>query len=251
VVPLEGEPSAAVARLAGAGIEAKAVGQGTEAVRLGAGEDPVRALDALPCVVQDPGANLVVRYADPAPGTNVADLCAAPGGKALALSGRVLYTLAADRSEVRLGLVRENARRTGRRLGLVVADAGHPPIRELDMVLLDVPCTGTGTLARHPDARWRLDSSSPAELAAVQERLLEGAADSVRPGGLLVYSTCTLEPEENEEQVNAFLARRPDFRIEATGAVPAEYTDERGQLVILPQRTAFDGAFAARMRRRG
>ncbi len=249
LVPLDHTPEAAAALLAAAGIEAEPVGRGTGALRLEPGVDPVRALETIPAIMQDPAADLVVRYADPDPGMNVADLCAAPGGKALALSGRVLYTLAADRSRARLGRVRDNVRRTGRRLGLVLADGSHPPIRSVDMVLLDVPCTGTGTLARHPDARWRLDAGSVAELAEVQRVLLEAAADRVRPGGLLVYSTCTLEPEENETQVDAFLEGHPDYAIEATDAVPPEYVDGRGRLSVLPQDTGFDGAFAARMRR--
>ncbi len=251
LVPLDTDAVAAAARLAREGIDSEPVGKGTDAVRLAPGTDPGRALSVLAAIVQDPGANLVTRYADPDPGMNVADLCAAPGGKTLALSRRVLYTLAADRSKVRLDLVRQNAGRTGRRVGLVVADARRPPIRSVDMVLLDVPCTGTGTLARHPDARWRLRPASVTELAEVQKSLLEAAADRVRPGGLLVYSTCTLEAEENGEQVGAFLDRHPEFALEASDAVPPEYMDEKGQLVILPQDTGFDGAFAARMRRSG
>ena len=94
---------------------------------------------------------------------------------------------------------------------LVVADAVRPPFTVVDAVLLDAPCTGTGTLARHPDARWRLAPSAIEEMAALQTRMLEVAADLVRPGGLLVYSTCTLEPEENEGQVREFLDLRGEL----------------------------------------
>ncbi len=250
LVPLEVGATEAVSLLGEAGIVGEPVGPGTDAVWLAPGTDPSAALTTFPSIIQDPGANLVARYADPEPGMKVADLCAAPGGKTLALSGRLSYTLAADRSEARLRRVRENARRTGRRPGLVVADGRHPPVREVDMVLLDVPCTGTGTFGRHPDGRWRIRPESILQMAALQRELLEAAADRVRRGGLLVYSTCALEPEENSGQVDRFLERHPRFSIEATHAVPPGYLDERGRLVVLPQDTGFDGAFAARMRRR-
>ena len=146
-------------------------------------------------------------------------------------------------------MVQENAERTGRAVMPVVADAIHPPIRCVDVVLLDVPCTGTGTFSRHPDARWRLDAGSVGDMARLQAHMLGAAADLVRPGGHLVYSTCTLEPEENEEQVMAFLDARTDYRVETTEAVPARHLDEEGRLFVTPQDTGFDGAFAARLRR--
>ena len=246
------ESTEAVQRLADAGIEAMEVGAGTPCVRLADGVDTPKALEVLPrAIVQDPAANLVSLYADVPSGTIVADLCAAPGGKVLALSDRPRKVLAADRSESRIRMVRDNARRTGRPVGLMVADAMHPPIVEVDVVLLDVPCTGTGTMARHPDARWRLKPESITELAEVQARMLESAAGVVSPGGLLVYSTCTLEPEENEEQVSTFLESHPEFVLDATEAVPAEYLTPSGYLSVVPQGTGFDGAFAARLRKAG
>ena len=160
LVPLEVGPHEAAASLGRAGLTAEPVGAGTRCVRLGQGVSPAAALAVVPrAVIQDPGANLVVQYADVPKGTKVADFCAAPGGKALAVADRPIYTLAADRSERRLLMVRDNARRTGRPLGLVVADARRPPLRHVDVVLLDAPCTGTGTLQRKPDARWRLRRS--------------------------------------------------------------------------------------------
>ncbi|MDX1495798.1 MAG: transcription antitermination factor NusB, partial [Longimicrobiales bacterium] len=155
IVPLEGSLPSAMSRLEEAGIAAEPVGKGTGCIRL---QESDRVSDALaaagPAIVQDPAANLVARYADVPSGTMVADLCAAPGGKILALSGGPAKLLAADRSESRIEMLKENARRTGRPLMTVVADALHPPVAEADAVLLDVPCSGTGTLARHPDARW-------------------------------------------------------------------------------------------------
>jgi 16S rRNA (cytosine967-C5)-methyltransferase len=250
LVPLEVEPAEAIRILAAAGLEAEAVGEGTACVRLAEGVSPRDALAVLPrAIVQDPAAHLVTRYADVPEGTKVADLCAAPGGKALPVAHRSAYTLAADRSATRLRMLRDNARRTGRFLGLVVADALRPPLRGVDVVLLDVPCTGTGTLQRRPDARWRLRPAALEALVRVQGRMLDAAAELLPPGGLLVYSTCSLEPEENEIQLEAFLARHAEFSVEPTGAVPGQYLDAFGRLLVLPQRTGFDGAFAARLRR--
>jgi 16S rRNA (cytosine967-C5)-methyltransferase len=250
LLPLDRSASEAVTALASAGIEARLVGEGTGCVRLGEGASAAEALAVLPrAIVQDPASNLVARYADVSRGTKVADLCAAPGGKVLAVADRPVYTLAADRSEPRLHMVKENARRVGRPLALVVADARRPPLHPLDVVLLDAPCTGTGTLARKPDARWRLEPASLRELVDVQREMLDAAAGVVRPGGVLVYSTCSLEREENESQVGAFLERHPEFRIDATDAVPARHLDAKGRLVVTPQASGFDGAFASRLRK--
>jgi 16S rRNA (cytosine967-C5)-methyltransferase len=211
-----------------------------------------QALAAVPAVVQDPAASLVVRYADVPMGATVLDVCAAPGGKALGLAERAAHVAAADLSPRRLARVGENAARLGvaSRVGAVVADARRPPFRPADAVLLDAPCTGTGTFRRHPDGRWRVTADDLAALAALQGELLEAAAPLVRPGGLLVYSTCSLEREENEERVEAFLSAHPEFMIEPSSAVSADVLDAEGRLCVLPQRHGVDGAFAARMRRR-
>jgi 16S rRNA (cytosine967-C5)-methyltransferase len=209
-------------------------------------------LAVIPAVVQDPAAGLVTRYADVPKGALVADLCAAPGGKALELAERARYVMAADVSFGRMARVRENAERIGGLpLGLVVADARWPAIGEADVVLIDVPCTGTGTLRRHPDGKWRLTPADLPALVELQREILEAAARCVRPGGLLIYSTCSLEPEENEDQVNAFLERHREFEPAPppAGTVAAELLDEVGRLVVLPQATGTDGAFAARLRR--
>lgn len=251
-VPIHDSPESAAERLGEAGIEAAPVGGGTGAVEVRTGRDPAAVLDLVPGIVQDPGATLVVRYADFPAGARLLDLCAAPGGKGLLAAAGGCRVVAADRSPRRLALVRENVERTGLRAPVVAALAEHPPFRPAAAVLLDVPCTGTGTLRRHPDARWRLGPEDVASLAAVQARILRRAASVVSSGGLLVYSTCTLEPEENEAQVEAFLARHPDFVREAPGegAVEPAFLDGEGDLRVLPWRTGFDGAFAARLRRR-
>jgi 16S rRNA (cytosine967-C5)-methyltransferase len=241
-----------LARLGEAGVTADPVAEGPTTVRLPDDAHPSAALDAVPgSIIQDPAAGLVARYADVPVGRNVVDLCAAPGGKALALSGQAGHVLAADLSEPRIRLVGENSRRTGRAISCVVADALHPPLRRADFVLLDVPCSGTGTLARHPDARWRLDPEGIRRFADLQGRMLESAQQLVPPDGLIVYSTCTLEPEENEDQVDRFLGTHPEFRIESTGSVRGDVLDTVGRLSVTPWSAGFDGAFAARMRRTG
>jgi 16S rRNA (cytosine967-C5)-methyltransferase len=240
-------------RLGEAEIASEPVDFAPDSVRVLPPATAAEALAAVPAVVQDPAAALVVRYAEVPAGATVLDLCAAPGGKALGMADDAARVAAADLSLRRLGRVVENAERIGwaGRVGPVVADARTPPFRAVDAVLLDAPCTGTGTFRRHPDGRWRVTEDDLAALAALQGELLEAAAPLVRPGGVLVYSTCSLEREENEERVEAFLARHPEFEIAPPSAdVPAEVTDAAGRLCVLPQRHGVDGAFATRMRRR-
>ncbi|MEO8576418.1 MAG: 16S rRNA (cytosine(967)-C(5))-methyltransferase RsmB [Gemmatimonadales bacterium] len=201
--------------------------------------------------VQDPGSTLVTQYAAIPADSVVADLCAAPGGKSLELSRTARIVIAADRSPQRLVRLLENrARLEAHNLYVVAADARAPVIRSADVVLIDVPCTGTGTFRRHPDARWRLKVSDLSVMASLQASILRAAAEIVKPGGLLIYSTCSLEPEENELQVADFLAKNPDWKLEPppAGAVPAE-TIDGGYLRVLPQVHGSDGAFAARLRR--
>lgn len=204
--------------------------------------------------VQDPAATLVARYAAVPRGAVVADLCAAPGGKSLELSRTAAVVVASDRSFARTQRLVANVRRVeARNVLAMVADARHPAIRPVDAVLVDAPCTGTGTFRRHPDARWRLKVSDIAVMAALQRSILRAAATAVRPGGLLIYATCSLEPEENDAQVESFLAEHgEEWRLEppAEGEVPASVLDA-GRLRIMPQRHGIDGAFAARLRRVG
>jgi 16S rRNA (cytosine967-C5)-methyltransferase len=201
--------------------------------------------------VQDPGSTLVTQYAAIPQDAIVADLCAAPGGKALELSRTARLVIAADRSAQRLGRLLDNrARLEADNVLVAVGDARFPIVREMDAVLIDVPCTGTGTFRRHPDARWRLKVSDLSVMAALQASILRAARNAVKPGGLLIYSTCSLEPEENELQIEEFLSRNSDWKLEPppAGTVPSETIDE-GFLRILPQVHGSDGAFAARLRR--
>jgi 16S rRNA (cytosine967-C5)-methyltransferase len=201
--------------------------------------------------LQDPASTLVTRYASVPTGATVADLCAAPGGKALELARTAGTVYAGDLSRNRLLRVRENVQRLdAQNIIPFVGDALHPALTGMDAVLVDVPCTGTGTFRRHPDARWRLKASDLAVLPSLQRSILRAAASVVRSGGLLIYSTCSLELEENDEQVATFLAEHPEWRLEAPpeGVVPPETLD-RGLLRVLPQQHGTDGAFAARFRR--
>jgi 16S rRNA (cytosine967-C5)-methyltransferase len=202
--------------------------------------------------VQDPASTLVTEYAAIPAGAVVADLCAAPGGKSLELSRTASTVYSSDRSFARLQRVRSNVLRLdARNVEIMAADARHPAVRSADVVLLDVPCTGTGTFRRHPDARWRLKISDLAVMSALQGSLLRAAADVVAPGGLLIYSTCSLEPEENDSQIERFLADQAGaWTLEPPpeGAVPSVVLDA-GRLRVLPHRHGADGAFAARLRK--
>lgn len=236
-------------------IDASVVGLGTGCVVIPGHVSLEEAMRAVPAVVQDPAAALVGSYADPGPEARVADLCAAPGGKTLALAARGNVVLAADRSIERLRLVRESVdrvREQGRRpvrVSTVQADALAPAVSCPDMLLLDVPCTGTGTLRRNPDIRWKLTPDRLDKMAALQGRMLDVCADVVPSGGVLVYATCSLEPEENEKQIEAFMVRRPDFQMDPGAGVDVEFLNDGGYLYLMPQVHGFDGAFAARLRK--
>jgi 16S rRNA (cytosine967-C5)-methyltransferase len=201
--------------------------------------------------LQDPASTLVTQYACVPTGASVADLCAAPGGKSLELARTAGVVFASDASKNRLARVTENVRRLdATNIVPFVADATAPAVQNMDVVLVDVPCTGTGTFRRHPDARWRLKASDFAVMPAIQRGIINAAASAVRPGGLLVYSTCSLELEENDEQVDRFLAEHPGWKLEPppAGVIPETALDA-GRLRVLPQRHGTDGAFAARLRR--
>lgn len=201
--------------------------------------------------LQDPASTLVTKYAAVPEGATVADLCAAPGGKTVELARRASAVFASDVSAARMRRVIENVTRM--ELDSVVpyvADARRPALRGVDMVLIDAPCTGTGTFRRHPDARWRVKPSDLAVMAALQREILRAASTIVGPGGLLVYSTCSLETEENDAQVERFLSDHSEWRLEPPpeGSVPTTVLDA-GRLRVLPQKHGTDGAFAARLRR--
>ena len=201
-------------------------------------------------IVQDPAQALLARFADLPAGTVVYDACAAPGGKSIALGRQAKTVVAGEVNRARARRLAENILRAGSgRERVVVADARRPPIRQAEVVLVDAPCLGTGTFARHPDARWRVTLDALGYLERLQLELLERSAAVVPPGGLLVYSTCSLEPEENRAQVTRFLAAHPNFHREPTEAVPPDLLSLEGDLMVLPHEHGMDGAFASRLRR--
>jgi len=241
------------AALESAGVEVHDAPLVPDSIRLGHGVSltELGAFNQGIFFVQDPASTLVAHYAAIAPGAVVADLCAAPGGKTFELSGTAKTVYSSDRSLMRMQrVVATTKRMDAKNVIPVVMDARHPAIRQTEVVLLDVPCTGTGTLRRHPDARWRLKVSDLAVMAAVQRSILRAAAEAVKVGGLLVYSTCSLEPEENDMQIESFLTDHPHFVLEPppADAVPHTVLDA-GRLRVLPHRHGVDGAFAARLRR--
>jgi len=202
-------------------------------------------------IVQDPAHALVARFAAIPRGERVYDACAAPGGKAVALETRGARILAGDARHERMGRLAASTRRAGVEIRCVAADLEAAPIGPggVDAVLVDAPCSATGTMRRHPDARWRLDPAVFARAASRQARLLAAAAPLVRRGGLLVYATCSLEPEENERIVEDFLTGNPEFVRAPRGdaSLPAELLTEAGDFQTLPQRHGIDGAYAARL----
>lgn len=213
--------------------------------------------------VQDAAATLPTRLLGVRPGERVADLCAAPGGKTAQLAAAGAEIVAIDRSDARLERLKGNLRRLNLSAETRVADALDLPEDEpFDAVLLDAPCSATGTIRRHPDVAWTKRESDLARLAALQTRLLDKAAALVRPGGRLVYCTCSLEPEEGEAQAASFLARHPGYERVAVSREElgghAELIDANGDLRTLPchldgdlpsRKGGLDGFFAARFRR--
>jgi 16S rRNA (cytosine967-C5)-methyltransferase len=211
--------------------------------------------------VQDAAAHLPVALLAPAAGETVIDLCAAPGGKTAQILSRGAVAIAVDRSAPRMQRLAENLARLRLAADCQVADAAgfsHAPV---DAVLLDAPCSATGTIRRHPDVAWSKTGEDILKLAALQRRLLDRAATLVRPGGRLVYATCSLEPEEGERQADAFLARHPEFRRVPAQAGEvggfAEAITPAGDLRVLPFHLAHpqprlagaDGFYVCRMNR--
>jgi 16S rRNA (cytosine967-C5)-methyltransferase len=205
---------------------------------------------------QSRAAMAVARALAPRPGERVLDLCAAPGGKTThlaALMGDEGRVVAVERHPGRADALRRTVARMGATCVEVrTADATEPQeVDAYDRVLVDPPCSDLGTLAARPDLRWRKQPDTPAALAASQTAILDAAARAVRPGGVLVYSTCTISPAENERLIAAFLERRGDFEIEELPSdLPVwDHPSVPGFLQTLPHRDGTDGFFVARLGR--
>ncbi len=211
--------------------------------------------------VQDAAAALPARLFGDVRGQRVADLCAAPGGKTAQLAHAGAIVTAVDRSEKRLQRLKDNLTRLSLGAEIVVADAAVWSAGPFDAVLLDAPCSSTGTIRRHPDIPWLKSEADLAALTALQCRLLDNAVALLRPGGVLVYCTCSLEPEEGEHQAASLLER--DVRLRRIPLAPAEvdghpeFITAAGELRTLPchlphpdsRKFGLDGFFAVRLRR--
>ena len=184
-------------------------------------------------IVQDPGTRLAIELLDPRPAERILDACAAPGGKTVQIAWRGASVVACEVNPKRRRRLEENLARL--KLGVEVIPE-LPASQTFDKVLVDAPCSNTGVLRRRPDARWNWNGEKLAALVKLQSEILDACASRVAPGGVLVYSTCSNEPEENEAQVAAFLARHPDFSLEESRE-------------SIPFESETDGAFAARLRR--
>ena len=212
--------------------------------------------------VQDVAASLPARLLGEVAGKRVADLCAAPGGKTAQLVLAGANVVAVDSSKTRLSLLAENLKRLGLAAETVLADAtSWKPVETFDAVLLDAPCSSTGTIRRHPDIPYVKSPREIAALAELQTRLLDNAAKLVKPGGRLVYATCSLEPEEGEAQIAALLTRNQELSLEAVDATELfgqeVWVEPSGCLRTFPYElrldspewSGMDGFFAARLTR--
>jgi len=213
--------------------------------------------------VQDAAASLPARLFGEIKGKEIADLCSAPGGKTAQLASSAAHVTAFDRSAPRMKRLNENMQRLSLSVTTEILDATALPDRfdgSFDGVLLDAPCSATGTLRDHPDLAWLKSEADVASLVTLQQKLLEAAARAVKPGGLIVYATCSLEPEEGEAQIAQFLQRHPEFHTEPVrpsevGGVD-KFVNSDGHLRILPchwqaapSEGGIDGFFCARLRR--
>ncbi|ROL56793.1 16S rRNA (cytosine(967)-C(5))-methyltransferase RsmB [Bacteroidetes/Chlorobi group bacterium Naka2016] len=202
--------------------------------------------------IQDTSATLAALLANPKPGQLVYDLCAAPGGKSFVLSELMQNTgkiIAVDKYPSKLRFIEEGAQRLGlSNIEIQSGDAMNIKFDEpADIVFLDVPCSGLGTIAKNPDIKWKREREDIYKLAEIQKKILANAVQNVKVGGVIVYSTCTTEPEENEQNIKWFLNEFPNFRLDPAEKYIQEKLCEQGFLKTLPFKHYIDGAFAARL----
>lgn len=203
--------------------------------------------------VQDSSAQLVAYLLSPQPGEMIIDACGAPGGKSLhmaELMGDDGTVWSCDRTPSRTKKIQQNINRSGlSAVRPLLCDSRNQPsfAGRADRVLLDVPCSGLGTLNRHADARWRQNPESVTGLVTLQRELLSHASTWVKPGGVLVYSTCTLHPDENEAQIQWFLSEHSGWRIEPPAADFGVSASPEGWVKVWPHRQQMDGFFMAKL----
>jgi 16S rRNA (cytosine967-C5)-methyltransferase len=205
--------------------------------------------------VQDESAGMPVLLLDPKPGERVIDLCSAPGGKTTFIgelmknSGEII---AIDRYETRLHLVKNSCQRLGISNVHLIADDGTTiEIPPADKVLVDAPCSGLGVLSKKPDAKWQRDADDIPKLVHLQNSLMENAAKLVKSGGVLVYSTCTIEPEENFGLIKEFLLQHPEFAlVPGNGIIHPDLIGNQGQVETFRHKHGMDGSFSVRLRKK-
>ncbi len=203
--------------------------------------------------IQDESTGLACLLLDPKPGMRVLDMCAAPGGKTAFIADMMKDTgeiIALDRYESRLRIVEVNFNRLGLKSAKIFAmDAlQYQDENKFDRVLVDVPCSGTGTLAKKPDIKWKKDLQDLKKLLPLQSALLNKAASLVKDDGVIVYSTCSIEKEENYDIVKSFLENHPEFKLtRADNVFSGNVIDENGCIQTYPHLHQMDGAFAAKL----
>lgn len=202
--------------------------------------------------IQDESAGIPVLLLDPKPGETVIDLCAAPGGKSSYIAELMenkgkIYAI--DKYANRLALMKKNIERLKiTNIEFIVGDSETIQMEPADKVLLDAPCSGLGVLTKKPEIKWKKDSEDINRLTNIQTRLINNAAKLVKPGGILVYSTCTIEPEENFEIVKKFLEEHPEFDlIKEHNNIHSDFIDENGCISLFPNLHGMDGSFAAKL----
>jgi 16S rRNA (cytosine967-C5)-methyltransferase len=246
--------------LSSAGVASQRVPHLPQALRLISNAGPIQNLPGYDegwWTVQDSSAQLVTHLLDPQPGEVVIDVCAAPGGKTTHIAELMRDTgkiFACDRTSSRLVKLQKNAQRLKlQSIEICTGDSRNLPQFQntAHRVLLDAPCSGLGTLHRHADARWRQTPESVEELSLLQKQLISHASTFVKQDGVLVYSTCTLHPKENEDVVSSFLAEHPNWEIEPPSVdSPADtYSSAQGWMKVLPHQQDMDGFFMVRLRK--
>jgi 16S rRNA (cytosine967-C5)-methyltransferase len=202
--------------------------------------------------IQDPSASLAAKLANPQPGDLVIDLCAAPGGKSFFLAELMINTgkiIALDKHQSKLRFITEGALRLGLDI-IEVTDGDATDFKsneKADIVFADVPCSGMGTISKKPDIKWKRELEDIHMLMQMQRQILTNAAKLVKINGAVIYSTCTIEPEENRKNIEWFLANNPDFELEdASKYLPSEVCSD-GYYESMPYIHGLDGAFAARL----